>query len=267
MTKLARHITLAMILLAGLAGLLTATAVAQTAGGTAVDSTEPIPAPPTSEIDSPETDSPTDSNRCPRCGRQRGWRQGKAGDSRADDSTGPSGCRCGRNGGRRHKGQGPGYGSAANHPTGQRGRGHGRHGGGRQAEMSTYRALLENHTAIERTFEEIPGGIRSTTTTTDPEMLPILRRHVDQMIELLENDGWIRRWDPLFSEIFERSEHIETTVEQIDGGVVVTETSENDEVVALIRAHAAKVQEFVARGQEAYSESTPLPEGYENSER
>ena len=133
--------------------------------------------------------------------------------------------------------------------------------------MKTYRTLLENHASIERTFEEIPGGIRSITTTSDPELVPVLREHVSQMIALLESGGWIRGWDPLFAEIFERADEIETTVENIDGGVAVTETSANEDVALLIKAHAEKVMEFAAHGVEAYDEQTPLPDGYDRRER
>lgn len=42
----------------------------------------------------------------------------------------------------------------------------------------------------------------------------------------------------------------------------MTETSDNPEVVKLIRAHARKVNEFVARGPAAVHEETPFPESY-----
>ena len=133
--------------------------------------------------------------------------------------------------------------------------------------MATYRTLLENHESIERTFEEIPGGIRSVTTTTDPELIPVLRLHVRQMVDLLENGGRIRAWDPLFAEIFENADKIETSVEEIEGGVAVIETSDDEQVASLIRAHASKVMEFAARGYDAYQEPTPLPEHYEGTIR
>jgi hypothetical protein len=133
--------------------------------------------------------------------------------------------------------------------------------------MATYRELLENHESIERTFEDIPGGIRSITTSSDPELVPVLRRHVGQMIDLLENGGWIRVWDPLFAEIFEHADKIETSVEEIEGGIAVTETSDDENVALLIQAHAAKVTEFAKRGSEAYDEPTPLPAGYEGPGR
>jgi hypothetical protein len=82
------------------------------------------------------------------------------------------------------------------------------------------------------------------------------------MQELLESGGRIRMWDPLFVEIFDRSEEIEMVVEMLDDGVRVTETSDDPEVAKLIQAHARKVDEFVARGPEAAHEATPLPAGY-----
>ena len=54
-------------------------------------------------------------------------------------------------------------------------------------------------------------------------------------------------------------------ITDIDGGVEVTETSEDEQVTKLIRAHAIKVEEFVARGLAAYQEETPLPAGYSDA--
>jgi hypothetical protein len=128
--------------------------------------------------------------------------------------------------------------------------------------MEVYRTLLENHDRIERTVEQIPGGVRTTTTTSDPDLVPELRRHVTQMKALVETGDHIRMWDPLFAEIFRHADKIEMTIEKVDGGVAVTETSADEDVVALIRAHALKVDQFIARGRDAYEEETPLPEGY-----
>jgi hypothetical protein len=50
--------------------------------------------------------------------------------------------------------------------------------------------------------------------------------------------------------------------ENVKNGILVTSTSEDDEVVKLIRAHAYKVSEFVERGMEAMHEATPLPADY-----
>ncbi|MGB3564927.1 MAG: hypothetical protein WBH85_00725 [Thermoanaerobaculia bacterium] len=128
-------------------------------------------------------------------------------------------------------------------------------------------ALIDAHEDIDRVVEEIPGGVKTTTTTTDPELVPVLQRHVTEMAELLESGGRIRNWDPLFAEIFDRRHEIRITVNELDHGVEVVETSDNEEVTKLIRAHARKVEEFVAEGDDVLHQPTPLPSDYQGADR
>lgn len=122
--------------------------------------------------------------------------------------------------------------------------------------------LIDNHERLQRTVELIPEGVRTRTTTTDPDLVESLRDHVRQMAALIEGGGRIRNWDPLFREIFNRRESIEISIADVDDGVEVIETSADHDVALLIQAHARKVDEFVARGRAAYREETPLPDGY-----
>jgi len=159
----------------------------------------------------------------------------------------------GRGGGR---GKGHGCQGAHKGATGSGPEGHGR------AEMQNAHFLVVNHDRLERSVEEIPNGVQTMTTTKDPELLDPLRQHVQEMSAVLERGGHVRMWDPLFVEIFEHSEAIQIEIEEIEDGVRVTETSEDEEVVKLIRAHARKIDQFLARGQEACREETPLPDDY-----
>jgi hypothetical protein len=53
-------------------------------------------------------------------------------------------------------------------------------------------------------------------------------------------------------------------IEDTENGVIVTETSEDAQVVKLIQQHANRaVSEFVERGMQRAMEPTPLPEGYQ----
>lgn len=147
------------------------------------------------------------------------------------------------------------------------GMGGGRMGGGpRGGVMHTAMTLVHNRGTIKRTVEEIPGGIRSVTTASDPSMVETVRRHVREMAALLDRGGHIRRWDPLFAEIAAQGEKIKIEYKDIDNGIEVVETSDDPEVAKLIVAHAYKVNEFVARGMEAFHESTPLPKDYKRPE-
>lgn len=158
----------------------------------------------------------------------------------------------------RHHGRHHGWGSGA--------RGAGAWGGP-PAEMQAVWTLIGAHDDIERIVEEVPGGVRTTTTTTDPELVPVLQRHVTEMAGLLESGGRIRNWDPLFAELFDRRDEIHITIDRLDNGVEVVETSDDEGVTKLIRAHARKVEEFVAEGDDVLHQPTPLPADYQRPDR
>lgn len=136
--------------------------------------------------------------------------------------------------------------------------------GGHHAVMQNAMRLVHDfRDSIERQVVELDNGIVTTTiSASNPEAAKTLARHVAEMKSLLESGGRVRGWDPLFREIFDHYSEIDMQVEAIPGGVRVTETSENPEVAKLIKAHAQKVNEFLARGPAAVHESTPLPSDY-----
>lgn len=130
-------------------------------------------------------------------------------------------------------------------------------------EMRVIRELLAGHELIRRRVEDVPGGIRSRTTSGDPELSELIGTHVAQMKARVEAGDPIRHMDPLFREIFEHHAAIEMDVESISGGVLVVEISEVPQVELLIRQHARRaVSEFVAEGMERAMRPTPLPRGY-----
>ena len=86
--------------------------------------------------------------------------------------------------------------------------------------------LLSEHDAIARKVEEIPGGVRTTTTTTKPELVATLRTHVRQMARRLEQGRPVRMWDPVFRGVFAHADEINLAMKDIDGGIEVTETSD-----------------------------------------
>lgn len=55
-------------------------------------------------------------------------------------------------------------------------------------------------------------------------------------------------WDPIFRDVFAHASEIAVKVADIEGGVVVTETTQNPDVIPMIRAHARAVSRFVEQG-------------------
>lgn len=130
-------------------------------------------------------------------------------------------------------------------------------------DMMTIHELLVQHRKINRRVEDLENGVKTWTTSDDPELVASIRKHVRQMKERMEKGNPIRQMDPLFRELFEHADKIELQIEDIDDGVIVTETSEDPQMVKLIRQHAHRaVNEFVAHGMPRAMQPTPLPEGY-----
>ncbi len=125
--------------------------------------------------------------------------------------------------------------------------------------MRDAHTLVFNNESIVRTVEEIPGGVKTITTTSDPELLKVLQRHPKEMGAYYKDGGMVRGWDPVFRALAQHADKVDMEVKNIENGVEVISTSEDKRVVELIRAHAYKVSEFVERGRAAMHEPTPLP--------
>ena len=136
------------------------------------------------------------------------------------------------------------------------------HQGGNRAVMQGAHTLVFNKGDLTRTVTEIPGGVRTVNTTTNPKLVATLQSHPREMSNHLSNGGHVRKWDPVFTEIAKYQDKITMTYKNLENGIEVTSVSNDENATALIRAHAYKVSEFVARGKDAMHESTPLPEGY-----
>ena len=130
-------------------------------------------------------------------------------------------------------------------------------------DMRVIRTMLMNHENIDRRVENLENGVKTWTTSDDPDIASAIQTHVRQMKERMEENKPIRQMDPVFREIFDHTDKIEMQIEDIENGVVVVETSEDPQVVKLIQQHANRaVSEFAEEGMQRAMEPTPLPEGY-----
>lgn len=116
--------------------------------------------------------------------------------------------------------------------------------------------MFRNFTALSRTVETLPNGIRTVTLSDDPEVLGALVSHVVGMIDRVEmgRDPGVFIQSPTLDILFERRATITTDILPIDGGIEVTQTSTDPEVVAALHTHAAEVSGMVERGMQAVHE-------------
>src|SRR3546814_11447753 len=73
--------------------------------------------------------------------------------------------------------------------------------GSMMEDMRSIRSLLANHEKVERRVEDIPNGVRTVTTSDDPEVAALIRRHVRQLAARYDRVRPIRMMDPVLREL------------------------------------------------------------------
>ncbi|MEW5839206.1 MAG: hypothetical protein AB1717_10295 [Pseudomonadota bacterium] len=138
---------------------------------------------------------------------------------------------------------------------------HGR--GGSDAEHQAHQAditlLLERHAQLKRVTEHLADGIRSCTTSADPELVVILQRHAGDMKARFGRGRAIRSWDPLFAMLFEQRDNIHVQLVMREDGICATLTCDDPALIPLIHAHDETLMRFVVEGRSAAAQESPVP--------
>ena len=123
-------------------------------------------------------------------------------------------------------------------------------------ESAELAVMFQGFQSMSRTVENLPDGIRTVTTASDPEVMAALVSHVSGMIGRVEagDDPQIFIQSPTLDILFERRDRIKTDIEVTDQGIVVVQTSDDPEVVAALQTHAEEVTGMADRGMEAVHE-------------
>ena len=123
-------------------------------------------------------------------------------------------------------------------------------------ESAELAVLFNNFTTLEREVTNLPNGIRTVTRSTDPDVMAVLVSHVSGMINRVEEgrDPQIIIQSPTLDIFFERHEALSTEIDITDDGIVVTQTSDDPELVAALQAHAGEVSDMADRGMAAVHE-------------
>jgi hypothetical protein len=120
-------------------------------------------------------------------------------------------------------------------------------------ELGVIHQLIANHDKIRRTVTNLADGIRTETTSDDPKVADWIKTHVGKMGERVAagDDPGLPMESSALHSIFRNKDKVQTKIETIDKGVVVTQTSTDAAVVAALQEHAKQVSEFVKGGMAA----------------
>ncbi len=123
-------------------------------------------------------------------------------------------------------------------------------------ESDELAVMFRNFQTFTREVTNLPDGIRTVTSSSDPEVMAALVSHVTGMIARVENldDPKIFIQSPTLDIFFQRGDGITSDIEVTDEGIVVVQTSTDPEVVDAMQTHAAEVTDMAARGMQAVHE-------------
>lgn len=118
-------------------------------------------------------------------------------------------------------------------------------------DMSVYMEMFNHHTEIHRNVERLPNGIRTTTESDNPRLAALLHEHVPSMWAHVNGGNEVRCMSNSLPTMFRNASKYRRQLELTPTGVAVTETSDDPEVLAALRGHAAEVSGFVKDGMPA----------------
>lgn len=124
-------------------------------------------------------------------------------------------------------------------------------------EMGDIHTLFAEHASIRRSVSNLPNGIRTVTESNDPKLADVIRTHVAEMGQRVE-DGRNPRLPIQSAELnflFDARDRIASTYETTEQGIVVVQTSDDAAVVAALQKHAADVTDLAQRGMVAGREA------------
>lgn len=142
-----------------------------------------------------------------------------------------------------------------------------RHGHGsdeqHKQDQALFSQLMEHHDQIKRETELTENGIKTKTTTQNPELATILQDHVKGMEKRFSMGRAIRSWDPLFAALFEYRDEINFEYHPIENGIEAILTTENPKLIELIHCHDKTLHNFIKDGEEAGKQQSPKPKWLE----
>lgn len=123
------------------------------------------------------------------------------------------------------------------------------------ADMRLVHEMLANHEGIKRTVTNLPDGIRTVTESDDAQVAQFIKAHVASMEKRLYEGRVFNLFSPTLPVLFEKKDKIRTKVEETGKGSIVTQTSDDAQVVAALQAHAVEVSELARDGMAAMMRS------------
>ncbi|BDY27495.1 hypothetical protein [Mycolicibacterium mageritense] len=129
------------------------------------------------------------------------------------------------------------------------------------ADMQLYRAMFARHKEIRRTVEEIPGGVRTTTESSSPDLAAQLQIHVSGMYTRMGQGSEVMCMSQSLPILFRHATGYRRQLTITRTGVIAEETADDPDLIRAIREHAREVSGFVRDGMPAMMHGMMGPAG------
>ncbi len=111
---------------------------------------------------------------------------------------------------------------------------------------------FRHHAEMKRTASDIPGGIRAVTESEDPRVASLIQEHVSAMYAHLDREQpFPYPMSRSVPKMFANSSRYHRRLTILPKGIAVTETSNDPEMIQVIRLHAREINGFVNDGMPA----------------
>lgn len=122
-----------------------------------------------------------------------------------------------------------------------------------ERESEEIATLFRKFETITREVTNLDNGIRTVTRSSDDEVMKVLISHSTVMIDRVKrkDDPKIIIQSPTLDAFFLQGDEIDSNIEVTEQGLVITQTSDNPELVVALQKHAAEVTAMVDRGMDA----------------
>lgn len=121
--------------------------------------------------------------------------------------------------------------------------------GGNRQDMGIVHQLFANHSRIRRTVKEIPGGVRTVTESDIPQITALIQAHVQSMHRRVDEGRRFAMMSRTLPIMFRNANRYERKFELTPKGIVVTKTSDDPNLVTVLREHSREVSGFVEGGK------------------
>ena len=125
-------------------------------------------------------------------------------------------------------------------------------GGGNSAAMETIQNMIAHKDDITRTIADTGDGVKTVTTSDDPEVAQWIKDHVTEMMSRIESGNRFRQRDPFFVELFDRASGSELDCDlTVTGANCIHKALSSDQCdIDLVKAHAELVSLFLENGHD-----------------